>query len=77
MGTTLVVYYWFLQRGRWLTSEYLNKFYMAYDGIVRHRTDGALIRSVTPAGRDVEAARNRLDRFTILLTPELHQFIPD
>lgn len=77
MGTTLVVYYWFLQRGRWLTSEYLNKFYMAYDGIVRHRTDGALIRLVTPAGRDVEAARNRLDRFTILLTPELHQFIPD
>jgi EpsI family protein len=77
MGTSLVVYYWFLQRGRWLTSEYLNKFYMAYDGVVRHRTDGALIRLITPAGRDVEAARNRLTRFTILLAPELHQFIPE
>jgi exosortase D (VPLPA-CTERM-specific) len=77
MGTSILVYYWFLQRGRWLTSEYLNKFYMAYDGIVRHRTDGALIRLVTPAGRDLEAAQNRLNRFTVLLTPELHQFIPD
>lgn len=77
MGTSLVVYYWFLQRGRWLTSEYLNKFYMAYDGVVRHRTDGALIRLITPAGRDVDAARNRLNQFTILLAPELHHFIPD
>lgn len=77
MGTNLVVYYWFLQRGRWLTSEYLNKFYMGYDGLVRRRTDGALIRLITPAGKDVKAAQERLTAFARLLAPVLPQFIPN
>jgi EpsI family protein len=77
MGTRLVVFYWFLQRGRWLGSEYLNKFYMGYDGLLRRRTDGALIRLITPAGQDIEAARKRLSSFAGLLLPVLPQFIPD
>jgi exosortase D (VPLPA-CTERM-specific) len=77
MGTRMVVFYWFLQRGRWLASEYLNKFYMGYDGLWRRRTDGALVRLITPAGSDVESAKRRLISFSHLLVPVLPQFIPD
>jgi exosortase D (VPLPA-CTERM-specific) len=76
-GHRLVVYYWYLQRGRWLTSEYLNKFFIGYDRLANHRTDGALVRLITPAPPDIQMARPRLDAFAGLLAPVLPQFIPD
>jgi exosortase D (VPLPA-CTERM-specific) len=76
MGTSMVVSYWYLQRGRWFTSEYLNKLYMVLDGLRRRRTDGALIRLITPAEPNVEAARKRLDAFALQLAPVLPDFIP-
>jgi len=77
MGNRTVVYYWYLQRGRWFTSEYLNKFYLVLDGLTRRRTDGALIRLITPAEPNVEAARKRLDAFALQLAPVLANFIPN
>ena len=47
-----LVYYWFEQRGRRLTSEYRVKLYLLWDGITPNRTDGALIRLVTPVFQD-------------------------
>ena len=76
MGAGMVVYYWYLQRGRWVTNEYLNKFYLVADGLRARRTDGALIRLITPAEPDVEAARERLDDFARQLAPVLPEFIP-
>jgi EpsI family protein len=76
MGTRMVVFYWYLQRGRWLTSEYWNKFYMALDGLTRRRTDGALIRLITPAGEDLPAAQKRLAGFAQSMAPVLSEFIP-
>ena len=75
-GTSMVVYYWYLQRGRWFTDEYLNKLYMVMDGLTRRRTDGALIRLITPAEPNVEAARKRLDAFGLQLSLVLLNFIP-
>jgi exosortase D (VPLPA-CTERM-specific) len=77
MGSRMVVFYWYMQRGRWLTSEYHNKFFMGYDGLMRRRTDGALIRLITPAGDDVPGAQKRLAEFARLLAPVLQKFIPD
>ena len=77
MGASMVVYYWYLQRGRWFTSEYLNKLYLVIDGLRRRRTDGALIRLITPAEPNVEAARKRLDAFAQQLAPVLPDFIPN
>jgi exosortase D (VPLPA-CTERM-specific) len=74
-GARYVVYYWYLQRGRWMTSEYLTKIYLSYDGLVSRRADGALIRLITPAAPDVPAARERLTAFARLLVPVLPQFI--
>ncbi len=36
--------YFFFQRGRVITSPWLNKYYMMVDAITKKRTDGALIR---------------------------------
>jgi exosortase D (VPLPA-CTERM-specific) len=74
-GTRLVVYYWFLQRGRWLTNEYLNKLYIGFDSLFRRRADGALIRLITPAAPDAKSSRERLTAFARLLVPVLPQFI--
>ena len=77
MGTRIVVYYWYLQRGRWITSEYWNKFYMAWDGLLRHRTDGAMIRIITPAGNDIDVSKERLAGFGRLIVAKLTKYIPD
>jgi len=74
-GQQYLIYYWYLQRGRWLTSEYLNKFFLSYDGLFRRRADGALIRLITPAGQNVKAAQARLVSFAQLLVPVLPQFM--
>ena len=76
-GSRILVYYWFQERGRWLANEYINKLYMAYDGLVRRRTDGALIRLITSVPGSVEAAQGRLTSFASLLIPILPQFIPN
>jgi exosortase D (VPLPA-CTERM-specific) len=77
MGEKLLIYYWFLQRGRWIADETKNKFFMAYDGFLRRRTDGAMIRLITPVGGNMEAAQNRLTSFAKELAPQLNKFIPD
>lgn len=39
-----LVLYWFKQRDRILSNEYLVKLYLLWDGMIRQRSDGALIR---------------------------------
>ncbi len=74
-----LVYYWFAQRGRHLTNEYLVKWYLFIDGLTRNRTDGALVRLVTPLGRNEpeEAADARLGDFLRDVFPRLNAFVPD
>ncbi len=74
-----LVYYWFKQRDRWLTSELAVKWYIFRDALVRNRSDGALIRLVTPvdAGESIEGADNRLTDFAREVSAELPRFIPD
>lgn len=72
-----LVYYWFDQRGRVLASEYAVKWYLLVDGVIKSRTDGALVRLVTPIdGRDVGAADQRLQQFATDTYPRLQPFVP-
>ena len=41
-------YYWFPQRGRILTNAYQLKLYTFWDALTQQRTDGALVRVITP-----------------------------
>jgi exosortase D (VPLPA-CTERM-specific) len=74
-----LVYYWFKQRDRVLTSEYAVKWYIFVDALTRQRTDGALVRLVTPLrkGEDPGAGDTRLQAFARAAQPELRSFLPD
>jgi|HubBroStandDraft_1064217.scaffolds.fasta_scaffold00140_41 exosortase D (VPLPA-CTERM-specific) len=74
-----LVYYWFQQRGRVLTNEYLVKWYILVDALTRNRTDGALVRLITPLapGSSAAAADRDLTRFAGLLKSELRQYVPN
>lgn len=74
-----LVYYWFAQRGRLLTNEYLVKWYIFWDALTRNRTDGALVRLVTtvdPTPSGMAEADARLQRFVRDLDPKLNYFLP-
>ena len=43
-----LVYYWFDERGMTIANEWLSKLYLLRDAIFKNRTDGALVRLVTP-----------------------------
>jgi EpsI family protein len=73
-----LVFYWYQGRGRVIASEYWGKFWMIHDAIRRNRTDGALVRLITPiAGDDATDAHARLEKFAQTLFPSLSKFIPN
>jgi exosortase D (VPLPA-CTERM-specific) len=73
-----LVYYWFAQRGRQLTSEYLVKWFIFSDGLLLQRSDGALIRLTTGIDdiTDLPEADARLTAFTRSVVPVLGDFVP-
>jgi EpsI family protein len=71
-----LVWYWYQGRGRVIASEYSGKFWMVADAISRNRTDGALVRLVTPMDDGETKARMRLQSFARFLYPELDAIIP-
>ena len=72
-------YYWFLQRGRVLTNAYQMKFFTFWDALTRQRTDGALVRVITPVheAEGPKAAEARIQDFIRQIVPILAQFIPE
>ncbi len=74
-----LVYYWFQQRGRVITNEYLVKWYLFWDSLTRQRTDGALVRLVTPLqiGESSQVADQRLAEFAGDVASKLQRYIPD
>ena len=73
-----LVYYWFQQRGRIITSEYLAKWYLFQDSLTMNRSDGALVRLITPVPPvgDGDIADARLQAFLREFYPELPRFLP-
>ena len=74
-----LVYYWFQQRGRVLTNEYAVKWYLLWDSLKLNRSDGALVRIMTPVGtgESIAAAESRLSAFAGQVTPDLGRYIPN
>ncbi len=73
-----LVYYWFPQRGRNLTNAYQLKIYVFWDALTKQRTDGALVRLITPVGEfeNIQAADKRLQSFMSKALPLLDQYLP-
>jgi hypothetical protein len=55
------------------------KWFILTDSITRARTDGALVRLVTPMkpGNDSMVADRTLQSFMGAMVPDLSQFVPD
>ena len=73
-----LVYYWFEQRGKRMVNDFRAKLSVVYDGLTMGRTDGALIRYVTPIweGETEADAETRLIRFIEQSLPPLPRFVP-
>jgi exosortase D (VPLPA-CTERM-specific) len=74
-----IVLYWFKQRERILTNEYLVKLFLFWDGLSRGRTDGALVRivSLVGPGETEDIVDQRLRRFVSTIELELNRYVPD
>jgi len=74
-----LVYYWFQQRGRAVDNEWTVKWFLFWDALTRHRTDGAMIRLVTPVGASgsVSDADQRLSDLLARIAPTVTAYVPD
>lgn len=73
-----LVYYWFDQRGRALTNEYLVKWFLFWDALTLQRTDGALIRITTSLkpGETWQDAEKRLQFIAQSVEEAMGRYIP-
>ncbi|MGA1824621.1 MAG: VPLPA-CTERM-specific exosortase XrtD [bacterium] len=71
-------YYWFPQRGRILQNAYQLKIFTFWDALTKHRTDGALVRVITPVYKfeKIERAEARLQGFIQKILPLMAGYIP-
>jgi EpsI family protein len=70
--------YWFQAHDREVASEYLSKYYLVADSIRMNRSDGALVRLITPMsrGESADEAEARVMGFGSQLIPNLNTYIP-
>jgi len=72
-----VVMYWYQNRGRIISSEYWEKFYLVLDAILKKRRDGTFVRLMIPApGGDIPQAEKVLEQFAAQVVTELDNFLP-
>ena len=74
-----VVYYWFQGRNRVITNEYMVKWFLLWDGLMKRRTDGALVRltAFVSPGEDLSHADARLTSFARDVCGSLVDYIPN
>jgi EpsI family protein len=77
-GERALVLYWYQAHGQVTPSEYKAKYHLVADAIVMNRSDGALVRIVTPLknGENPTDAEMRAARFAQLVIPLLDSYIP-
>ncbi len=73
-----LVYYWFVERGRIQTNEYMVKWFIFWDALTQNRTDGALVRVTTFVGdrANLPEADARLEAFAQAIDPQLAYYLP-
>ncbi|MFZ5749587.1 MAG: VPLPA-CTERM-specific exosortase XrtD [Pseudomonadota bacterium] len=73
-----LVYYWFEGRGQRVANDFAAKMGVLRDSLLLGRTDGALVRYVTPInpGETEADAESRLMAFMAASLPSLPRFVP-
>jgi exosortase D (VPLPA-CTERM-specific) len=74
-----LVYYWFEERGKVIADEYRVKWHLFRDALLENRTDGALVRVITPIvdGEPKDAADQRIHAFLTGALPLLSEYVPN
>jgi EpsI family protein len=75
-----VALYWYQGRGRAVANEYMSKAFLVWDAATRHRTDGALVRVISPVRPSDPSgaiADERTRTFVALIHPHLREYIPE
>lgn len=74
-----LVYYWYDQRGRKVANEFVMKFWLIIDAVSRKRSDGAMIRLLTPIndGMTVEDADAKLKGLIGRVETFLPAYVPE
>jgi exosortase D (VPLPA-CTERM-specific) len=77
-GERRLVLYWFQAHGRAVASAWQAKYYLISDSIHMNRSDGALVRLMTPMlnGESPDAAQARLMKLGSQFLPLLDNYIP-
>lgn len=75
----MIGYYWFEQQGRHIAWDMEAKFWLLVNGIQYGRTDGAMVRLLTPIGRGEteDQAEERLKSVFLETQSVLPRFIPE
>lgn len=77
-GTRILGSYFFFQRGRVITSPWMNKFWLMVDAFTRQRTDGALVRAemILAPGQSPEDGLRVLEGFVGAVYGILPAYVP-
>jgi EpsI family protein len=70
------VLYWYQGRGRIVATEFRNKGWLMLDAARLRRTDGGLVRLMTPVTGTADEAFARLSAFSAALVPGLGSHLP-
>jgi EpsI family protein len=69
--------YWYQGRGNAVASEYWAKIYTVLDSVRRRRSDGALVRVMTPLGNSPADAEKSAIELATEAARELPAFVPN
>ena len=72
-----VVFYWYQAQGKAIAGELAARVAMIKNSMVRHRTDGALVRVSSPVYGSVQDTSDRLVRYIQAMYPILGEYLPD
>lgn len=72
-----VVLYWYQSQGKAIAGEMAARVQLVKNSIVRHRTDGALVRISSPVYGSVQDTSDRLVRYVQAMYPALGGYLPD
>jgi EpsI family protein len=72
-----VAIYWYQSQGKAIAGELAAKMEVVKNSIVRHRTDGAVVRVSAPVQGTVQETSDRLVRYIQAMYPLLGEYLPD
>jgi len=72
-----VVLYWYQSQGRAVAGELEARLEMVKNSIVRHRTDGALVRVSSPVYGSMQETSDRVVKYIQAMYPVLDEYLPD